>query len=451
LRPLAPAGAALDGGLGFGSGEDILNNRQIASIVWLGLLVVGFSFTPGVRDSFKALLGVCAHWKIWLPFLCLAAWVIGLVYVGWRVDLWTINLTADTAFWFVASAIVLLANINSAINDSHYFRRVARRTIELTLLIEFALNIYVLPLPAELILQPVFIFAVAVIAFAEKRSEFRSVKSLLQILTGFFTVGIIAYSAAEIARHWRDLNVLGLTQQLISPVWLTIGTLPLIYLIAVLGGYESAFLHIKFASDDRCALWKVRAALLLEFRGKTSELAGFSTYWAGRAIATNSIRGARAEIRECRNRKLLRLQAEQAEEETLATLSGVDGTDADGKRLDRREFKATINSLYWLSTCEMGQYNNNGRYRDDMLDVLSGRFEHAGLPEDHGITLIVEPDGQAWWAWRRTITGWCFAIGAAGPPPAQWLCDGSEPPQGPPLVDLMWGAGPWDPEASPNW
>ena len=52
--------------------------------------------------------------------------------------------------------------------------------------------------------------------------------------------------------------------------------------------------------------------------------------------------------------------------------------------------------------------------------VLGDDFTLHGLPRESGITLHVARDGQSWYARRRTVTGWCFAIGAAGPPPDQW-------------------------------
>lgn len=92
------------------------------------------------------------------------------------------------------------------------------------------------------------------------------------------------------------------------------------------------------------------------------------------------------------------------------------GTDDDGRQLDQREFEETRRALRWLATCQMGWYRNRGgRYRQELLDIL-GDFTKQGLPAEHGIELHVAPDGQRWWAGRQTITGWYFAIGAAGPP-----------------------------------
>jgi len=83
----------------------------------------------------------------------------------------------------------------------------------------------------------------------------------------------------------------------------------------------------------------------------------------------------------------------------------------------------------------------------DLNDFFSG----GGLSSDPGITMKLSKNGQAWYAWRRTVTGWYFAIGATGPPPNRWEYDGPEPPHGFPGKDPRWGERPFSDEANPNW
>jgi len=66
---------------------------------------------------------------------------------------------------------------------------------------------------------------------------------------------------------------------------------------------------------------------------------------------------------------------------------------------------------------EMGWYNRGGRYRDDLAQVFSDTWSRRGLPEEHGIRVRVSHSGQPRFAWRRTPSGWCLAIGASVPPP----------------------------------
>jgi hypothetical protein len=135
------------------------------------------------------------------------------------------------------------------------------------------------------------------------------------------------------------------------------------------------------------------------------------------------------------------------ESDRLEYYAGVPGTDSQGMQLDRREFRETKKALQSLASAQMGWYRNPGsRYRGDLLEMFAPMFTTDGLPEDnHGVVMQVARDGQSWYAWRRTVTGWCFAIGASDPPPNQWEFDGPNPPAGFPGEDAAWGDDPFVP------
>lgn len=135
------------------------------------------------------------------------------------------------------------------------------------------------------------------------------------------------------------------------------------------------------------------------------------------------------------------LAAERAalrdQENRLKKFAGVTGTDQEGRQLDQREFAETKDALQYISTAQMGWYTDpENRYRGDLVALLE---PFPGLSKEHGIVLEVSSDGRSWWAYRRTITGWCFAIGADGPPPNEWLYDGPDPPGGFPGEAAAWG------------
>jgi hypothetical protein len=98
----------------------------------------------------------------------------------------------------------------------------------------------------------------------------------------------------------------------------------------------------------------------------------------------------------------------------LEPYAGVAGVDDEG----RREFEETQGAPDPRFGADgVVPESRPGRYRSELLDVLAPQFERAGLPKDHGIELHVSHNGKSWWAWRRTVTGRCFAIGAAEPLP----------------------------------
>jgi hypothetical protein len=149
-------------------------------------------------------------------------------------------------------------------------------------------------------------------------------------------------------------------------------------------------------------------------------------------------------------------QAQAAREATeaadrLVRYAGVDGVDDEGCRLDRREFDETTTTLLRLATCHMGWYDRQSRYKSDLFELLEQDFVRRGLPEDHGIEQRISKNGKTWFAWRRTVTGWVFAIGASDVPPNQWQYDGPEPPTGFPGEDPAWGAHPFELDRCRNW
>jgi hypothetical protein len=173
------------------------------------------------------------------------------------------------------------------------------------------------------------------------------------------------------------------------------------------------------------------------------------TYEIANATSFSEARQSAANFQELLREKN---RMERERQKRLVRYVGSQETDANGRQLDRREFEETMRALRWLASCQMGWYRRENRYREDLLmNILGNDFTRQGLPRESGIMMRVSEDGQSWYAWRCTVTGWCFAIGASGPPPNQWTYDGLEPPSGFPGEDPAWGDTPFSLGISPNW
>ena len=265
-------------------------------------------------------------------------------------------------------------------------------------------------------------------------------------------IALALFTAIQLVRQWDVLDRRLLALELILPVWITVGALPFVYLMAAYASYQSAFLRINHAVKTRRERVRAKVAAIGTFRNHLRDLNAFTFLWAKQAGEAKSLRGARQTIKNFRSSKRLEEANAQGAQLRLVRNAGAMGTDTAGRQLDQREFAETKRSLQWLATCQMGWYRNReGGYRDDMLEVLDDDFTRHGLPVEHGIELQVADDGESWWAGRRTVTGWCFAIGAAGPPPDQWEYDGPEQPRGFPGGHADWGDHPFSLDSCANW
>lgn len=428
-----------------------MDNRELASVIWLGAVLAAALFHRPTRQAITGVVRAALHVKLVVPVVAMAVWVLGLVRAADAVGLWDAELVVPTTAWFVASGLLLLFNLDRAWKATGFFSGVATNLIGIAVFLGFFMNLFTLSLLGELLMQPLaaFLFLLALVAHRDPAHQL--VARTADGLTAALGLTLAAFTITQLVRDWDvlDLRLLGL--ELVLPIWLTLGVLPFICVVALYASYELAFVHVNHALPAGRDRRRVKAAAILTFRHHIRDVSRLPFFWVRQAGESGSASGARSVLGEFRATK--RLEEQQAEQALLrrVTSAGLVGIDESGRQLDQREFAETRRALQWLSTRQMGWYRNHGnRYHGDMLDI-AGDFSRQGLPTDHGIELHVAEDGQSWWAGRRTITGWCFAVGAADPPPDQWEYDGSQLPRGFPCVHPDWGDRPFSLDACANW
>jgi hypothetical protein len=252
-------------------------------------------------------------------------------------------------------------------------------------------------------------------------------------------MGMLIYTVIDLTKQRNSIDGEYLLLSLLMTFWLPLVSIVFLYGFALFAGYESAFGRMRFGGMERSHPGiKAKVALVVGLNFHLRDVYAFGGGWGGRVKSAPSFRRALEEVDEFQRQRQSREDEERQTEERFRRYAGVEGVDESGKQLDRREFAETQNALRWIATCHMGWYRNrNGNYRPDLLNILGDLSSH-GVPGNHGIEMRVRDDGQAWYAWRRTVSGWVFAIGAASRPSDQWLYDGPEPPTSFPSSDAGW-------------
>ena len=429
----------------------MLDNRELAALIWLGAGTLWALSQKKVRDSFAGVVKAFVRPQIIIPLVAMLAWVGLELWVGARLALWSLELAKGTVLWALGSAGVLLFNCTQMDSTVHFFRQTIGATVGVALFVEFFVNLYAMSLPVELLVQIVAVVLVLMVAVGDQKPEFKSVKKLCELLLMGLGLALFIHSVRQIYANWHQVDARQLLLELALPIWLTGGLIPFLYAFSVVLVYDRAFRLIDWKARDCGSRWRSRLVLLSTLHFRIGAVRTFSMYWCRKLSEAESISAARRVVTEFLDDQKRAKQAQLDEEERLRRYKGSEELDDEGRRLDRREFAATIDALIWLATCQAGWYRRDQRYRDDMLKIVGNDFTRQGLPEEPGIALHVAKDGQSWYAWRRTVTGWCFAIGAAGPPPDRWEYDGPEPPNGFPGIDVVWGNGPLSDHANRNW
>lgn len=414
-----------------------LNNRDLAVIFWSAVFFAWMLSRRDVRPSLFNVLRTFAQPVVLGTTLGLAAYTAALAVLGEHLGIWETSLIKETVIWFLGTGFVLLMNISRVLDRDDWFQSEAKRALRVAVLIDFFINLAVLPLPVELVLVPALTALLLMSVFAGDRDDLRQAKGCVDGVLSFLGLCLFGYVGVRVLTDWQSFNNPATLESLLLPIWLTLAVMPYIYALGLWSGYQRAFKMVGGFTEDRKSGRRARLALVLGLGLRARELGQLYPYPARQVGEAETFQSAREAVRNFRAGLAAERQAVRDEEERLRRFAGIEGTDEEGRQLDQREFAETKEALQFIASAQMGWYTNpEHRYRDDLLSLLE---PFSGLPSEHGITAHVASDGQSWWAWRRTISGWCFAIGAAQEPPDQWLYDGADPPTDFPGAGKEWG------------
>src|SRR5436309_2635554 len=92
-----------------------------------------WSSIPGSPSRWPPIVGL---------IIALSCYTVGLVYVGFRSGIWTTDVLKDTVLWFLVAGLPLVFGISGSAKRG-YFAHAAIRSIQVTALLEFYLNLFV--------------------------------------------------------------------------------------------------------------------------------------------------------------------------------------------------------------------------------------------------------------------------------------------------------------------
>jgi hypothetical protein len=428
-----------------------LTNRELASLLLIG--AIALYATLGQRGA-KARMAIGSVISLLLqPAILIVlglyvAWILSSLIPASRIGLWDGGVWKTTILWLIFTGFGLIAGLSDAVHKPGYFRRALLRTVEIAALVGFFAGLRSFPLLVEVPAQALA-FLMTGVSVVAREPEHRQVRSLANGYLVTFGVTAVVWSTVSLLSELDEVDGAGLAREFLLPIWITPVSLAFVYGFAVYDAQRTTWRLLRLHQRDG-PIWGQRLAVLLRCNVRLGALRSVRGISLTTVARSGGFRPAWTEITRARKRQRAEAVEAARAAKRLVDNAGLEGTDDDGHQLDQREFVETRGALRWLSTCQMGQYRNNGgSYRRDIVNIAEFTFTQDGLPEEHGVEACVSDDGQRWYGWRQTPSGWWLAIGAAGPPPDQWLYDGPEPPSSFP-TDERWDH--FEPGAhSANW
>ena len=189
----------------------MLNNRELAAVIWLSVATLWVLSTKGGRRGFVGIATAFLKLQILIPLVAMLAWVGLELWVGARLALWNPTLAKSTILWTLGSAGVLLFNSTQLDSDSesHFFRRTIAATVGVTVFVEFFANLYVMSLPVELVVQIIVLALSLMVVAADQKSEYKPVKVLCERVLVVIGLTLFIFVVRQVYLDWHRLDARG--------------------------------------------------------------------------------------------------------------------------------------------------------------------------------------------------------------------------------------------------
>src|SRR5207244_2873095 len=143
------------------------------------------------------------------------------------------------------------------------------------------------------------------------------------------------------------------------PVWLTLASLPFVFVFSLIANYQVQFLRIDVHTrDDPKARRRAKLALLTGYGFHNHEMAGLVGMAYTDLASAKTWREARKVVAYRRAEARVVEATNDLAAARLARYEGVAGTDWEGRPYDEREFTETKNALEFLASVHRARYTN---------------------------------------------------------------------------------------------
>lgn len=204
--------------------------------------------------------------------------------------------------WFAFTAVVFLGDAFTTKNFRGFFRKPLLKAIGLGAVLEFATNLTSFPFWGELTLFPLASLVVMISVVAGRDPKTHVVQVIANTLLAILGFTLIGWAIRSMWIDWFQLDFIAITRAFAAPFWLSVGVIPYIFTMALVGQYEQALLRLPRFANDRKLPWRVKAAVLLTLNVHLIDLSELSGHWLADVGSAQSFTEARRVLQTFRRR-----------------------------------------------------------------------------------------------------------------------------------------------------
>ena len=209
--------------------QNIFNNREIAIGIWVMLVAIISIFTKPVKKFLKSVFPILFCRKFVVFYIVFLLHLCLVTYFLYAVGFWSVALLKDTIFWVLCVELPLFVKTIEKAKDNHFFVKLIKDNITVSIIIEFVFNFWTFNLFTEILIVPISIFIGLLYALAAREKKYFQVKRFFDWLFVIFGVIIIINSCKHLYENPSELFNLSTLQEFLLPAFLLLLNLPVVY------------------------------------------------------------------------------------------------------------------------------------------------------------------------------------------------------------------------------
>ena len=255
---------------------DIFTNREIATIIWVTLFILRFSFEKQIRTSILNIIKIALKIKILIYFFSYLCYISLIIYSFYYFELWDITYLKENIIWFTFSGLPIGLIVATNKLERGFWKRLILKNLKLIGFVEFIISSFTFSLIVELLIIPIITLIVLINTVLKFNEENKDLEKFTNIILTFFGFFILSYS---LYKSITEIHLIGNASHLKSflfPVVYSIMSIPYMYIYKLIVVYELLFMKLRFGkkrSRKLNLLIKLRLLLFCNIQIKKLQIA----------------------------------------------------------------------------------------------------------------------------------------------------------------------------------
>lgn len=235
----------------FGSITDVLNNREIAILIFSAAFVVLILSIGKIRSSFLKVLKSLFVKQFVLMYFLTILFTFVMVLILERIGFWEVYLLKETITWFILVGIISNFKAIDKAKDTNYFKKVIKDNFSIMITIPFIANLYSFSILYELILLGMLIVFSASLVVIETQPTLQETyhnktKTVVTMIISIISIFYLGNSIRGIIINFEELDLLKTLKSMVLPSILSSIFVLFNLLYVLYARYQIMFIRIGF-------------------------------------------------------------------------------------------------------------------------------------------------------------------------------------------------------------